>query len=88
MRKYNLLDRERQYQKNANYLPTILWYNAVAQYKEMLIPKEEISSLIQQSITQLDRLEVKQFQLRDLLEELRPFIPGVINRIQDKMMTS
>ncbi|HQU58645.1 MAG TPA: hypothetical protein PLU64_05600 [Saprospiraceae bacterium] len=88
VRKYNLLDRERQYQKNANYLPTILWYNAVAQYKEMLIPKEEISSLIQQSITQLDRLEVKQFQLRDLLEELRPFIPGVINRIQDKMMTS
>ncbi|MCB0548553.1 MAG: hypothetical protein KDD19_13310 [Phaeodactylibacter sp.] len=88
VRKYQLLDREKQYQKNANYLPTILWYNAVAQYKEMLIQKEEISTLIQESIGQLDRVEVKQHQLRDLLEELRPFIPGVVNRVQDKMLTA
>ena len=86
VRKYQLLDREKQYQKNANYLPTILWYNAVAQYKEMLIQKDEISSLIQESIGQLDRVEAKQHQLRDLLEELRPFIPGVVNRVQDKML--
>lgn len=88
VRKYQLLDREKQYQKSANYLPTILWYNAVAQYKEMLIQKDEISSLIQDSIGQLDRVEAKQHQLRDLLEELRPFIPGVINRVQDKMLTA
>lgn len=86
VRKYQLLDRERQYQKNANYLPTILWYNAVAQYKEMLIQKDEITSLIQDSIGQLDRVEAKQHQLRDLLEELRPFIPGVVNQVQDKML--
>jgi hypothetical protein len=85
VRKYTLLDRERQYQKNANYLPTILWYNAVAQYKEMLLGKEEISELLQQSLQQLDHLDAKQYQLRDLLEELRPFIPGLVNRIQDKM---
>ncbi|MCO6491443.1 MAG: hypothetical protein J5I98_23700 [Phaeodactylibacter sp.] len=88
VRKYQLLDREKQYQKNANYLPTILWYNAVAQYKEMLIQKDEISSLIQDSIGQLDRVEAKQHQLKDLLEELRPFIPGVVNRVQDKMLTA
>ncbi len=86
VRKYQLLDRERQYQKNANYLPTILWYNAVAQYKEMLIQKDEITRLIQDSIGQLDRVEAKQHQLRDLLEELRPFIPGVVNQVQDKML--
>ncbi len=88
VRKYQLLDREKQYQKNANYLPTILWYNAVAQYKEMLIRKDEISNLIHESIGQLDRVEAKQHQLRDLLEELRPFIPGVVNRVQDKMLTA
>lgn len=85
VRKYQLLDRDRQYQRNANYLPTILWYNAIAQYKEMLLEKEEISQLVQTSIEALDRIEDKQHQLRDLLEQVRPFIPGVVNRIQSKM---
>ncbi|MCB0586164.1 MAG: hypothetical protein KDD06_12670 [Phaeodactylibacter sp.] len=88
VRKYQLLEREKQYQKNANYLPTILWYNAVAQYKEMLIQKDEVSALIQDSIGQLYRAEAKQHQLKDLLEELRPFIPGVVNRLQDKMLAT
>ena len=85
VRKYNLLDRDRQYQRNANYLPTILWYNAIARYKEMLLEKDEISALVQSSIDSLERIEDKQYQLKDLLEQIRPFIPGVVNRIQARM---
>ena len=85
VRKYNLLDRDRQYQRNANYLPTIRWYNAIARYKEMLLEKEEITALVQSSIDGLDRIEDKQYQLQDLLEQIRPFIPGVVNRIRAKM---
>lgn len=88
VRKHHLLERERQYQRNANYLPTILWYNAVAQYKEMLIDKDEMTAIVQRSIDRLDRIEDKQYQLSDLLEQIRPFIPGIVNRIQDKMPIS
>lgn len=88
VRKHQLLERERQYQRNANYLPTILWYNAVAQYKEMLMSKEEIAALIEQSIASLGNIEDKQHQLGDLLEQIRPFIPGIVNRAQGKVPAS
>lgn len=88
VRKHHLLERERQYQRNANYLPTILWYNAVAQYKEMLMSKDEIAALIEQSIASLGNIEDKQHQLGDLLEQIRPFIPGIVNRAQGKVPIS
>jgi hypothetical protein len=84
VRKHQLLEREKQYQRNANYLPTILWYNAVAMYKEMLMPKDEIIDLLHASIVQLDAVEAKQYQLIDLLEQLRPYIPGVVNMVREK----
>jgi hypothetical protein len=88
IRRYHLLDKERQYQKNANYLPTILWYNAVAQYKEMLLRKEEMTDLINRSIEKLEGKTAKFHQINDLLEQLRPFIPGIVNRAQEKLMVS
>ena len=84
-RKYQLLEREKEYQSNANYLPTIIWYNAIARYKEMYLPKEELSNIIQLSIENLDGVEAKQYQLKDLLDQIRPLIPGIIHRIQDKV---
>ncbi len=86
VRKQQLLERERQYQSSANYLPTILWYNAIARYKEMHIRQDELAELIQQSLIELEGLEGKQYQLRDLLEQVRPLAPGVVNRIRDKML--
>lgn len=85
VRKYHLLEKERQYQKNANYLPTILWYNSVAQYKEMLLEKEELKNLIYQSLDSLDGKAAKAHQVKDLLDQLRPFIPGIVNRLQEKL---
>lgn len=85
VRKYQLLDRERAYQSNANYLPTILWYDAIAKYKEMLLPKEDLSEMIQRSVDELEGAEAKQYQLKDLLSQIRPLIPGIVQRIQDKI---
>lgn len=85
VRKYHLLEKERQYQRNPNYLPTILWYNAIAQYKEMLMEKDQLAELIHASIERLERIEDKQYQLSDLLEQIRPFVPGIVNRVQEKM---
>ncbi len=84
--KYQLLEREREYKKNANYLPTILWYEAVARYKEMQLPKEELAKLLQNSLDDLEGIEAKQYPLRDLLEQVKPFIPGIVNRLQDRMV--
>ncbi|MEL7120026.1 MAG: hypothetical protein AAFO07_11315 [Bacteroidota bacterium] len=86
VRKYQLLDKERQYETSANYLPAILWYDGVAKYKEMQIKQSEINDLLQKSIDQLDRLDAKQHQLNDLLEQIKPHLPGIINRIQGKLM--
>lgn len=85
VRKYQLLERERQYQKNANYLPGILWYEAVARYKEMLLDKEELLQLMKQSVELLDKKEAKHYQLQELLEQLRPYIPGMVNLMRDHL---
>ncbi len=50
--------------------------------------KDELAELIQTSINSLDRIEDKQYQLSDLLEQIRPFVPGIVNRIQGKMPIS
>ncbi|MFN7115797.1 MAG: hypothetical protein ACK4TA_03305 [Saprospiraceae bacterium] len=86
VRKYHLLERERDYRKSANYLPTILWYEAVARYKEIQLGKEELETMLQQSLENLDNIEAKQYALRDLLEQVKPLIPGVINRLQDRLV--
>lgn len=88
VRKYNLLERERHYKSTANYLPTILWYDAIARYKEMQIQKSDITDLIQLSIVELDKVEGKRYQLKDLLEQIKPFIPGVVNSVRDRFMLS
>ena len=85
IRRNHLLEKERGYQTNANYLPTILWYDGIARYKEMHLPKEELSALIQNSIEELEGAEAKQYQLKDLLSQIRPLIPGIVLRVQDKI---
>lgn len=85
VRRYQLLEREQAYQSNANYLPTILWYDAIAKYKEMQMAREDLLSSIRSSIENLRGAEAKQYQLRELLEQIRPLVPGVVHRVQDKI---
>ncbi|MBX2926779.1 MAG: hypothetical protein KF852_02990 [Saprospiraceae bacterium] len=85
VRKHQLLEKEGQYRKNANYMPTILWYNAVASYKETLLSREQLEQVLHDSIAQMDDVDAKHHQLRELLEEVRPLIPAVINRLRERL---
>ncbi|HMO39045.1 MAG TPA: hypothetical protein PKC76_18685 [Saprospiraceae bacterium] len=85
VQKYQLLGHERNYRSNANYLPTILWYEAVARYKEMELSREKLTDLLRQSLEAIEGIEAKQSPLRDLLEQMRPCIPGIVNRLQDNL---
>jgi hypothetical protein len=62
-----------------------LWYDAIAKYKEMQLPKEDLSEMIQHSVEELEGAEAKEYQLKDLLSQIRPLIPGIVQRIQDKV---
>lgn len=85
VRKYQLPEREEQYQSRANYLPTILWYTAIARYKEMQIDKKELAEIVRNSIDELEHVEDKSYQLRDLMEQVRPYIPGIVNQVQERL---
>lgn len=85
VRKHQLLEKEIHYRKNANYMPTIFWYNAVASYKESQITKDELEQSLAESMTALDGKSAKHHQLRELLEEVYPYIPGVVNRLRDRL---
>ncbi len=84
-RKHQLLEREAQYRKNAGYMPTILWYHTVAQYKESLLPKEDLERILTESISNLQHKEARHLQLKELLDEVYPLIPGIINRLRERL---
>jgi hypothetical protein len=88
VRKHQLLEKEIHYQKNANYMPTIFWYNSVAMFKESLITKAELEQSLSESVVQLDGKNAKLHQLKELLEEVHPYIPGVINRLRDRLTST
>lgn len=80
-----LLEKEKAYQRRANYLPTIYWYHAVAAYKENLIDEAELQSRLVQ-FTQDPHEDEGRFSLIvDLLHQLRPFIPKTVNLVFDKI---
>ena len=83
VRHHRLLDRERQYQQRANYLPTLLWYHAVAEYKEMQRSESELHDLMAEFMDRLQDMPSKHTQCMELLQQLRPHIPKTVNRLRE-----
>lgn len=84
-RKHQLLEREAQYRKHANYMPTILWYHAVSMYKESLYTKDELEQALYESLSKMDNIGEKKPQLSELFEEVYPAIPGIVNRLRERL---
>lgn len=74
--KYRLLEKERRYESRADYTPTIFWYALTAQYKEGLLEKNQLRQKLEQFII-TNRQDLKP-QMTELLSELRPLIPEII----------
>ncbi|MCB0625600.1 MAG: hypothetical protein KDC43_17210, partial [Saprospiraceae bacterium] len=84
VRQNRLLELEKKYQDRANYLPTLLWYNAVAEYKEMMIGEEELYGRMEGFMQTLVVHADKYSQAYELLLQLKQHIPRVVNRLLEK----
>lgn len=84
IRQHRLLDLEKKYRKRANYLPTLLWYNAIAEYKEMTLGEEDLYLMMSEHLNALRAHPDRIPQLADLLAELKPHIPKVVNRLAEQ----
>lgn len=87
IRQNRLLELEKKYKSRANYLPTLLWYNAVAEYKEMTLDEESLYQLMAEQIKTLKDHPDRAPQVADLLQELKSHIPKVFNRLVDNYLS-
>lgn len=78
-----LLDLEKKYRANANYLPTISWYYSLAECKEGVHAEEELYLQMIQFVEALGPHSDKLPVIGELLQELHPHIPKVVNRVQE-----
>ncbi|MBK7410659.1 MAG: hypothetical protein IPJ40_22940 [Saprospirales bacterium] len=83
IRQNRLLELEKNIKAGANYLPTLLWYNAVAEYKELMLEEESLFQLLSEHINTLRDHPDRAPQVADLLQELKVHIPKVVNRLLD-----
>ena len=83
IRQNRLLELEKKYKKRANYLPTLLWYNAVAEYHEAALGEEALYQLMSDQIKALRGASDRLSHVQELLQDLKPHIPRVVNRLVD-----
>jgi hypothetical protein len=85
VRNNKLLLREQKYQSRANYLPTILWFNSVAEYKEGQLSEQDLADTLLNHIHTLDPESGKFSLVIELLQLLKPHIPKVLNLVQGQL---
>lgn len=85
VRQNQLAEREKAYQSQPQYLPTILWYNAIALYKSAQFNERQLYEVLARYIDQTDLHADKFPQILQLLEQLRSHIPAVYHRVYLKL---
>ncbi|MCB0637303.1 MAG: hypothetical protein KDC54_11830 [Lewinella sp.] len=88
VRKYKLLDREKRYQKRANYLPTILWYHALAEYKEGHLTRQQFQQRMLQTMEGMAVDRDRNRLLRDLVSELRSYAPEAMRVVEEMVVAA
>ena len=85
IRKDQLLDRDKKYQKKVGYLPSIPWYYAIARYREGELSWEALSEKITEDIREIAKEPGKQLWLKDLLGLLKVFLGSHYAILQAKL---
>ena len=85
VRRYNLVNREKQFIGEAKYLPVILWHNAAAKFIEGGMSEEKlIDTIIHTGKNQIDS-QYKSMKIKSLIDELSPALPRVFKRINESL---
>ena len=74
VQKYRLQEKDKSYRSNANYLPTIPLFIAVARYKESLIQRKELQTLTNEAIGEFGEDMKKRSAFAKLMEKLSLFL--------------
>jgi hypothetical protein len=84
-RRYNLVNKEKQFIGKAMYLPVILWYNTLSEYMEGSINYDKFEDIILKSGTNLISSKYKSQKISELLNDLAFNLPSEIKSIQSKL---
>lgn len=85
IRKFKLMEREKRYQKGANHVPIILWYQVLCEYKEGHLTRQQLQQRLQQQLQEASTDKDRQANLKELLRELRVYAPDVMRPIEESM---
>lgn len=80
--KYHLLDLEKGYETRHDYVPALLWYTSIAQYREAQIDKNTLQRRFQDYFNAHRGEKDRSHQIGELLNELKPFAPEVLSYVQ------
>ncbi|MGF1532185.1 MAG: hypothetical protein ACFCUI_00650 [Bernardetiaceae bacterium] len=87
-RKYHLLEREQAYaHNNSNYLPHLLWYLRLAEYKEGKMSEKAMEDFMEQQAELLHAQPDKRAKMQQVIREFDAQIPIIAHQTLTKKLT-
>jgi len=87
IRKYGLLKLELEYKERPGYVPSLIWYEQIARYKECQINAEELINRLQNTLYQSLTDKHKEMQIKNLIEESSPHIAELATKLMMPALT-
>lgn len=81
-KRYNLVQREKEFIGKARYIPTILWYQSLARYQEGKISETQFKEIILDSGGEMLENKYKNMRIKELHNELFDFSPNVFSEVK------
>ncbi|MEN7547144.1 hypothetical protein AAG747_04450 [Rapidithrix thailandica] len=86
IRKYNILEKDQIFQSSVIYLPTIVWYEALAQYMEGKINAETLVQTLTENSSQYITNPHKASLLKKLIDELSAYVPTISRTVKSNLI--
>lgn len=84
-KRYNLVNKEKQFIGKARYLPIIYWYSTAASYIEGAIAEKRLQETIIKSGQSLQKHKYKSIKINELLDELASSLPEITKNIKKEI---
>lgn len=81
-KRYNLVQREKEFIGKACYIPTILWYQSLAKYTEGKLNESQFKEVIVQSGGGILDNKYKNMRIKELYNELFDFSPNIFSEVR------
>ena len=81
-KRYNLVNKEKQFIGRAKYLPSLLWYSTFASYIEGAISEGKLKETLIKSGQSLIKHKYKSIKIKELLNELSENMPQITKEIK------